>query len=83
MKQYLIIYLLVLISPEAPKYEGKLEYSGPDFNGKLGTSIIHQGVINLKGTISGEYQIDNYPKQALEIGLEQEFHVGLKRSFYF
>ncbi|KAM3718740.1 putative apolipophorin protein [Dirofilaria immitis] len=62
-----------LINPEAPKYEGKLEYSGPDFNGKLDTSIIRQGMIDLKGTVNGEYQIDNHPKQVLEIGLEQAF----------
>ncbi|CAG9538789.1 unnamed protein product [Cercopithifilaria johnstoni] len=63
----------ILINPEAPKYEGKLEYSGPNFNGKLDTSIIHQGMIDLKGTLSGEYQIDNQSKRTLEIGFEQAF----------
>ncbi|VBB31264.1 unnamed protein product, partial [Acanthocheilonema viteae] len=67
------IIFKTLINPAAPNYEGKLEYSGPDFNGKLDTSIIHQGMINLKGTISGEYQIDNQSKRTLEIGLQQAF----------
>ncbi|EFO23596.1 hypothetical protein LOAG_04890 [Loa loa] len=67
------IIFKTLVNPEAPKYEGKLEYSGPDFSGKLDTSIIHQGIIDFKGTIIGEYQIDNYPKRTLEIGLEQAF----------
>ncbi|VDK88786.1 unnamed protein product, partial [Litomosoides sigmodontis] len=40
---------------------------------KLDTSIIHQGMIDVKGTISGEYQIDSQLKQTIEIGLEQSF----------
>uniref|UniRef100_A0A8R1Y3W3 Vitellogenin domain-containing protein n=1 Tax=Onchocerca volvulus TaxID=6282 RepID=A0A8R1Y3W3_ONCVO len=67
------IILKTLINPETPKYEGKLEYSGPDFNGKLDTSVICQGMFDLKGTISSEYQIVNNPKHALEIGFEQTF----------
>uniref|UniRef100_A0A915PUL0 Vitellogenin n=1 Tax=Setaria digitata TaxID=48799 RepID=A0A915PUL0_9BILA len=42
------IVFRTLINPEAPKYEGKLEYSGPDFNGKLIASIIRRGL--KKGT---------------------------------
>ncbi|VDP23964.1 unnamed protein product, partial [Onchocerca flexuosa] len=67
------ITLKTLINPERPKYESKLEYSGPDFNGKLDTSIIRQGMLDWKGTISSEYQIVNHPKHALEIGFEQAF----------
>lgn len=68
----------MLINPNAPQYEGKLEYSASNFNMKLDSSIIVQGIIDVKGMISGEYQMENQLKQTVEIGFEQAFQVSLK-----
>ncbi|VDN05069.1 unnamed protein product [Thelazia callipaeda] len=76
------VIIKILMNPNAPNYEGKLEYSGIDFNGKLHALLINQKMLDLKGTIHGEYQWANYAKQSFQVGLEQQFKEG-KHSHYF
>lgn len=71
-----------MINPEEPKYEGKIEFIGPDFNSKFDATIVHQGMINFKGTVIGEYQLGSERKRTLEIGLEQAFQVKFYRFIF-
>lgn len=69
-----------MLSPQPPHSETSLEYSGPDANLKVKGSLVHSGLVNLKGSFITEYQIGNKPKETVDIGLEQEFQV---RSFFY
>lgn len=65
-----------LVNLAAPQYQSKLEYSGPKFNGKLEAEATHKALLDLKGSIKGEYQIGNERKHLLNIGAEQTFVVS-------
>lgn len=65
-----------LINGEPSRFETTVEYSGPEFSGKLGGSVLRQGKANLSGTVKGEYQVGNQLKRSLEVALEQTLEVN-------
>ncbi|VDM39079.1 unnamed protein product [Toxocara canis] len=67
------IIFKTLLNLAAPHYQSKLEYSGPKFNGKLEAEATHKALLDVKGSVKGEYQIGNEPKHMLNIGAEQTF----------
>uniref|UniRef100_A0A914ZTX6 Vitellogenin n=2 Tax=Parascaris TaxID=6254 RepID=A0A914ZTX6_PARUN len=67
------IIFKTLVNLAAPQYQSKLEYSGPQFNGKLEAEATHKALLDLKGSIKGEYQVGNERKHLLNIGAEQTF----------